>query len=251
MSWLMTLQREAVGLLELLLPESCPVCDHPAVLFPEGLCCACLKQIHPLPPGQCPRCSLPYPGFSERGHLCGRCVQNPPAFSRVITVGLYQDTLQAAIQRFKNHPRPTLDRILGGLLSEAVERFSFTTPPQLIVPVPLHPSRLRQRGFNQSNLLARELARRRQLPATDQLLQRTRVTAPQQQLPASLRQRNLSGALAAIQRLDGEHVLLVDDVLTTGATADTCAKTLLEAGAGQVSVAVLARARRHSNPARR
>lgn len=251
MSWLTLLRREAAGMLELLLPQSCPVCDHPAVLLPEGLCRTCLKQICPLPTGHCPRCSLPYPGFSERGHLCGRCVQQPPAFSRVITVGLYQDTLQTAVQRFKNHPRPTLDRVLGRLLSDAVDRYPFTSLPQLIVPVPLHPSRMRQRGFNQSQLLARELVRCRQLASAGNLLQRTRATAPQQQLSASLRQRNLGGALTATQRLDGEHVLLIDDVLTTGTTADACAKTLLKAGAEQVSVAVLARASRHLNPFRR
>lgn len=248
MSWFSTLCRETTELLELLLPESCPVCDHPAVLQPEGLCCECLKQVVLLPASRCPRCCLPYPGLADTPHMCGRCNQNAPAFARVIAVGLYLDTLQSAINRFKNHPRPTLDRALGQLLAEAVEHHSFSCMPDLLIPVPLHPSRLRRRGFNQSRLLAREIARRCRMPLDDKLLIRTRATPPQQGLSARLRLHNLHGALTATRLLDGEHVLLVDDVMTTGTTADTCAKVLLKAGAGQVSVAVLARAGRNMEP---
>jgi len=245
MSWFASLCRETTGLLELLLPESCPVCDHPAVLLPEGLCCECLKQLTPLPASHCPRCSLPYPGFTDTPHLCGRCNQNAPAFAMVIAVGLYLNTLQSAVNRFKNHPRPTLDRALGQLLAEAVERHSFSHAPDLLVPVPLHKIRLRQRGFNQSRLLAKEIARRCRIPLDDKLLEKIRPTPPQQGLPARLRLHNLRGALTATRHLNGEHVLLVDDVMTTGTTADTCASVLLNAGASQVSVAVLARAGRN------
>lgn len=249
MSWFSILRHEAAGLLELLLPECCPVCTHPAVLHPEGLCGTCLKQIALLPASHCPRCSLPYPGFVATGHLCGRCSRQPPAFSEVIAIGLYQDTLQTAIQRLKNQPRPTLDRALGGMLADNIRQHAFAGYPNLVVPVPLHPKRLRQRGFNQSGLLAREIARRCRLPLAGSLLTRIKPTPAQQGLSASKRLQNLNGALTAIRRLDGEHVLLVDDVLTTGATADACAKTLIKAGAGLVTVAVLARAQRFLNPA--
>jgi ComF family protein len=245
MSWFATLCREAAGLLELLLPESCPVCDHSAVLQPEGLCCECLRQLILLPASHCPSCSLPYPGFTDTPHLCGRCTQNAPAFAMVIAVGLYLGTLQSAINRFKNHPRPTLDRALGQLLAEAVEQQTFSRKPDLLVPVPLHKNRLRKRGFNQSRLLAEEIARHCRIPLDDKLLERIRPTPPQQGLPARLRLHNLRGALTATRRLDGEYVLLVDDVMTTGTTADACARALLNAGAGQVSVAVLARAGRN------
>lgn len=249
MSWFSILRHEAAGLLELLLPECCPVCTHPAVLHPEGLCCTCLKQIVLLPASHCPRCSLPYPGFASAGHLCGRCSRQPPAFSEVIVLGLYQGTLQTAIQRLKNQPRPTLDRALGGMLADNVRQHAFASDPNLVVPVPLHPKRLRQRGFNQSGLLARDIARRCGLPLAGTMLARIKPTPAQQGLSADKRLHNLRGALTANRRLDGEHVLLIDDVLTTGATADACAKILLSAGAGQITVAVLARAQRHLNPA--
>jgi ComF family protein len=248
MSWLTVLRREAIGLLDLLLPESCPVCDHPAVFQPEGLCCECLKQIVPLPASHCPRCSLPYPGLSTEPHLCGRCSQQPPAFNGVMTLGLYQGTLQNAIQRFKYRRNPILDLALGRLLAETVNQQEISQIPDLVVPVPLHSSRLRERGFNQSCLLARELSRRCRISLDGKLLERTQATPPQQNLTAEKRRHNLRGSMSTKRRLSGEHILLVDDVLTTGTTADVCARTLLMAGAGQVSVAVLARAQRHLSP---
>jgi ComF family protein len=248
MSWLNYLHREATGLLDLLLPESCPVCDHPAVLQPEGLCCECLKQIVPVPASHCPRCSLPYPGFSPAPHLCGRCSQQPPAFVSVATLGLYQGTLQCAVQRLKYRRKPILDLPLGRLLAQIVNRQDFSCSPDLIVPVPLHRQRLRERGFNQSQLLARELSRHCRIRLDGKLLERTRATPPQQNLSAEKRRQNLRGSMKAKRQLSGEHILLVDDVLTTGATADVCARSLLLAGAGQVSVAVLARAQLHFGP---
>jgi len=245
MSWLTSLRREALGLLDLLLPESCPICDHPAVLKPDGFCCECLKQISPLTAGHCPRCSLPFPGFSTAAHLCGRCSQKPPAFAAVLAAGLYQGSLQSAIQRFKNDHRPTLDRPLGRLLAETIQHWSFDRIPDLVVPVPLHCNRLRRRGFNQSRLLAKETSRCCQIRLDIKLLRRIRATSPQQRLSAEKRLHNLRGAFAATRQLDGGHLLLVDDVLTTGATADACAETLLKAGAERVTVAVLARAQRH------
>jgi ComF family protein len=115
----------------------------------------------------------------------------------------------------------------------------------LIVPVPLHPTRLRLRTYNQSLLLAVVLGRQLRTPVARRLLTRTRATPPQQGLPAEIRRRNLRGAFALRQKLIGDRVLLVDDVLTTGATVRECGRILREGGAAEVAVAVIGRARLH------
>jgi len=113
--------------------------------------------------------------------------------------------------------------------------------PGLVVPVPLEPHRLRQRGYNQALLLARELARQLGGECDQKILRKTRKTAAQHELPAQVRRSNLSGVFAASSAVQGQKILLVDDVMTTGATVDACSRALVAAGAVEVRVAVLAR----------
>jgi ComF family protein len=159
----------------------------------------------------------------------------------VHAVGPYAGTLQEAIQRFKYHGQLPLARPLGELLASSV-RHGATARPDLVVPVPLHVSRLRARGYNQSRELARHLGHQLKVPVAVDLLRRTRATAPQQELDAAARGSNVAGAFAVSGRLPGRRILLVDDVLTTGATARECAGALRKAGAASVEVAVLGRA---------
>jgi ComF family protein len=126
-----------------------------------------------------------------------------------------------------------------------LERELPTFRPELILPVPLHVQRLRQRGYNQSLLLARQLGKRWKIPVAPRRLIRTRPTTPQQELPLTVRQQNLRTAFALTTPLHGETVLLVDDVMTTGATVRECAQVLKSGGAGEIVVAVLGRAPRH------
>jgi ComF family protein len=161
------------------------------------------------------------------------------------SVGLHDETLRRAIQKFKYEGDFNLDRPLAALMKHAMQGFLEEYRPDLLLPVPLHVSRLRQRGYNQALLLARVLGRRWQVPVASQLLLRVRPTPPQIGLKAAQRRRNLRGAFALSEQLQGERVLLIDDVMTTGATARECSRTLLEGGAGQVAVAVLARAPLH------
>jgi ComF family protein len=151
--------------------------------------------------------------------------------------------LRAAVQRFKYEGAIVLDRPLAGLLAKVLEEDALR--PDLIIPVPLHYSRLRERTYNQALLLARVLGRRWRLPVLPRLLVRSRPTPQQQGLKAEVRRKNLKGAFALNRKLNGERVLLIDDVVTTGATVRECSRVLIEGGAGEVSVAVLARARRH------
>ena len=245
MPLLATLQQEIGALLDFFLPHACPLCGTEfSPSSSQPLCRQCLGGIHPVNSPRCPRCSLPYPTENDTDHLCERCLRHTPAFSWVVAAGQYRETLREAVHRFKYRGVIGLDRALGDLLAAAVlsERPGFR--PDLLVPVPLHPGRLRQRTYNQALLLARRLARQWRLPVASRLLVRCRATAPQQGLNAEARRQNLRGAFALRAPVKDVRVLLIDDVLTTGATAETCCRVLLEGGAGEIGVAVLGRAAR-------
>ncbi len=241
--------RHAVGeLLQLLLPPACPLCGQ---LLPPGhitsFCPACRKDLPPLVPPACRRCALPFATINGDLHLCETCLrEESPAFARVHAAGLYHGLLREAVHRFKYRGEVGLDQPLGRLLAERL-----TAPKTaLLVPVPLHTRRLRERSYNQSLLLARVLSQALGLPVAPTLLQRTRETPPQQGLPASVRRRNLQGAFALAANPAGRQILLVDDVMTTGSTVRECARVLCAGDAAGVEVAIVARAGRLTfNPA--
>jgi len=241
---LKNLLNECQGLLDTFLPAFCPVCEQDFTPASAGLCKSCLAAIHPLPAARCPICALPYPIASGLGHLCGRCNVSRPLFKNVHAVGLYQGPLSKAVHALKFSRSPLLVRFLGNQLAKTVRRQRQADISPLIVAVPLHPSRLRRRGVNQSLLLARQIGRQLGWPVTSDLLQKPVATPLQQRLGARQRLTNLRGAFAARRELSGEKILLVDDVMTTGTTARVCTETLLAAGAGEVIIAVIARAER-------
>ena len=237
-------RRELSGLLDLLLPPACPLCGQEQRC--DGICPNCLAGFHPIVSPFCPRCSLPYPTDKGTDHQCEACLREEPSFVRVQAVGVYEETLKKAVQSFKYNGAVHLDRPLGRLLSRVLEENPGSLTPDLIIPVPLHRTRLRQRTYNQSLLLARILGKEWQIPVAARYLVRTRPTPPQQGLNAKIRQHNMKGAFALQGEVTGKRILLVDDVLTTGATARECSRVLLKGGADEVAVAVLGRARRHS-----
>ena len=177
---------------------------------------------------------------------CPGCLHHPPAFATARAAALYLpaaaglNPLAAAVHKLKyGGHRPVADA-LGGLLSA---RYPFGADA-ILVPVPLHQARLRGRGFNQALLLARALARRRRLIVAPRALRRTRLTRAQPGLGAAARRRNLAAAFTtrSPEAVAGKAVVLIDDVLTTGATADACARALLAAGAMRVDVYTAGRA---------
>lgn len=190
-----------------------------------------------LPP-RCPLCWQP----ERQGAVCGRCAQARPAFAGARAVYVYQGSVREAVHALKyNHlsalARPMAEPMAAYLKAEAL-------PVDLVVPVPLFGRRQRLRGYNQSALLAREVARLGWgLPLAERGLARSRDTLRQaRSLDAEARRRNVAGAFTADRRLvEGRHVLLMDDVMTTGATLDACARALRQAGAASVWALTFAR----------
>ena len=229
---------------DLLWTPRCAACDAPiayegADLERAAFCEACASSLDRALSPRCPRCGL---SFEVRGrdHLCGRCLADPPPFESLAARYAYGGALSDAITRFKYGPAPWLAAPLARLMAES---FAPPGPVDLVVPVPLHPKRLRERGFNQAALLARWIPRAAGAPLDTACLRREIDTPHQAGLTAARRLDALAGAFRARprERLRGARVLLVDDVATTTATVRAAAAALLFAGAGAVSVQCLAR----------
>jgi ComF family protein len=176
--------------------------------------------------------------------LCGQCRQRPPAFSYARAATSYGDVARQALHAFKFGGRRALAAPLGDLLAETAAASLPHPRPDLIVPVPLHPARERDRGFNQSLLLARRLGRAWNCPVRADALARPVATVPQVDLSAEQRRANVRGAfvLRRPELIAGRHVVVVDDVFTTGSTVTACAQILRRGGAGTIGVLTVARA---------
>jgi ComF family protein len=185
------------------------------------------------PPPACARCGLPGPD-----PICGACLAHPPAFDRVRAGGPFGGPLADAVRELKYRDRPALARPLGRWLAARVP----LPAGAALVPVPLARGRRVARGYDQATLLAARLAREARLPLLGGALRRVRETAPQVGRSRAERARNVAGAFAASPLVRGRTLVLVDDVVTTGATADACARALKEAGAARVEVVALGRA---------
>jgi ComF family protein len=228
--------RLASAALNLLYPSRCPVCGEPSDAFSHApICRLCWQQVRKYRGPSCSVCARPLE--SEYAGLCGECLRSRPPFSVLLAYGLYSGPLREAINQLKFMSARRLAGPLGGLLSELdIPRANF------IVPVPLSRCALRERGFNQTALISRSLSRATGVPVSLGLLYKKKETPTQIGLSGRQRRLNLKGAFGLRKRLAGQRVLLLDDVVTTGATARECAKTLLEGGAGEVIATALARA---------
>jgi ComF family protein len=214
-----------------LLPGSCLLCGSDAG---AGLLCPpCQDELPNSPVAACPQCAE----ATALGERCGACLLEPPHYAHVVPRWRYEFPIDRLIHALKYQHQTAIARWLG-------EQMATTLPPgeHWLIPMPLHPDRLRQRGFNQAREIARSLARHRRLPLLADILHRQRPTAPQADLDQRQRRRNVRNAFACTVDLGGKPIILVDDVLTTGATANECARILQLHGAGPITVAVAARA---------
>jgi len=199
-----------------------------------GLCHGCLQDLPRISPA-CRRCALPLEGDGQL--VCGRCLKKPPAFERCIAAFAYGFPLSQLIPRIKYRRQPA---DLGWLAKAMALQLGEAPTPDVLIPVPLAPSRLRQRGYNQAELLAVRLGRHLGLPVDRHSLTKPRDTPHQMELTGAARRRNLQGAFHWSGPSYG-RVTLIDDVMTTGTTASEIATLLKKAGVGTVDVWVLAR----------
>jgi len=227
------LQSGAARLFHALAPwreQDCLLCG--GISTSDLLCSACAAELPRLPNPCCPCCALPTPS----GEICGRCLKKPPYFDGAHALYRYDFPLDKLIQTFKYAHRLALGAYFGRQLSalEPIEA-------DLIVPLPLHAERLRERGFNQALELARPVSKAWHVPIDATTCSRTRNTAAQAHLPWRQRAKNMRGAFHCATDLTGKRVVLVDDVMTTGASLNECARTLKLHGAAHVSVLLVAR----------
>ncbi len=233
-------------LLDTVLPARCLACGE--LIDGEGsLCAGCWPTVSFLAPPLCDCCGFPFeydPGPAEP--LCAACIARPPVWRRARAVFVYDEFSRSLILNFKHGDRTWAAPAFGLWLARAGGELLGDV--DLVAPVPLHRTRLFTRRYNQSALLAQALSRRTGLPVVADLLVRRRATPTQGRLSPLARRRNVRGAFAVrpgnARVLAGRRILLIDDVLTTGATAGECARVLLRAGARAVDVLTLARVAR-------
>ena len=195
-------------------------------------------------PPYCPHCGLPYPSGDKEGHLCAPCLKERWYFEVHRTCALYEGALKEAIHRFKYGGVFPLVGVFGDLLQPVFQNLTQDYPVDVMVPVPLHIRRLRERGFNQALLLVKELSKRTGIPYEERALKKIKDTPVQIALKKWERRKNLTRAFQVKDKeaIQGKAVVLVDDVYTTGATVNECSRALLRAGAKQVAVLTVARA---------
>ncbi len=237
------------AVLDLVLPPLCLKCRDP-VAEPQSVCAACWNELRFLSAPQCAQCGLPFPHALGEGVKCAACIARPPPFTHARAAVAYDDASRDLILSFKHADRleavPLFARWINTAARDAL------ADADALVPVPLHWLRLASRRYNQAAVLAHAISKLTRTPVETGLLARTRATLSQGEMPsARARAKNVVRAFAVAEeakpRLRAQKLVLVDDVLTTGATLSACAKTLLRAGAGSVSVVTLARVVRPLN----
>ena len=227
-------------MLNFVCPPVCPICRSPT---PEAhhICPECFKELDFITPPQCAACGMPFEFDMWAGSLCGACLRKLPRYDMARACFVYNEASKKLILPFKHGDRMELTPLLVKLLEQTGR--DVIQESDVVIPVPLHRLRLMKRKYNQAALLAQKIARKHRKTYLPDTLIRTKHTASQGHLHAHQRRRNVAGAFALkdARKVRGKNVLLIDDVMTSGATADECAKVLKKTGARKVMVLTVAR----------
>jgi competence protein ComFC len=235
------------GIKELIFPDNCFLCrTYLQSSHQKQLCDSCLSLIQLNTPPFCLKCSRHLEIFNEKG-WCSSCLKTRYSFDTAWAACVYEDPLPQLLHAFKYHDKTHLRRLFSSLLNTYIETYHIPLDHfDMIIPIPLHPARLRERGFNQAELLAQTV--RSKLPLRTDILTRSKFTSSQTLQEAKQRWTNVSDAFRIVHSLDiaDKSILIVDDLLTTGATVHAASETLKNAGAAYVGVLTLAIT--HENP---
>ncbi|BBP02055.1 ComF family protein [Sulfuriferula nivalis] len=217
-----------------LFPQNCYLCGALAGLYP--VCADCRADLTLHSTAACPICAYP----TAQGEICGQCLRRPPAYQRTLAGYRYEFPTNKLIHGLKyQHQFALVDTLIAPLLESA----QATPSPDALLAMPLHPQRLRERGYNQAQLLAAALSRQLHIPLLTLAAERSRNTRPQTGLPLTERHANIKNAFTTdAQQVTGKHIAIIDDVMTSGSTLNSLAHSLKSAGASEVSCWVVTRA---------
>ena len=242
----------AKKLLSNLFPSRCLLCQKTVISSSANenieICAECLSAL-PHNDMSCSRCAVPLVVDVERQWLCGRCIKKPPSFDYVYSPLCYEEDVIRLVHQLKFSEKIAFSRTLGEIMLEYWKLKTMKSgnvdalgKPDYLLPVPLHKSRMRQRGFNQSIELSRVIAKKLNISIECDEVSRIRSTSAQTGLNATQRRKNIKGAFKVVQKISAKRVLIIDDVMTTGSTVNELARILKKAGVEQVGVLCLARA---------
>lgn len=231
-----------IYLFDLFFPPKCASCAQPLRDSDPPFCASCQKGTHAVSSPLCPACGDPLGVGSQRDSLCGDCLTASRPFRLSRSLFLYEGPVREAIHRLKYQKGENVAPALAIAMKEFLSQEGMGAF-DVMVPIPLHPNRLRERRFNPAQLLARGISRHLNIPCDPHSLQRIRETPPQVGLPRRERLQNVKGAFKAASKgcFRGRRVLLIDDVWTTGATSEACARALRQGGAKSVDVLTFSR----------
>lgn len=224
------------SLVSRLFKQKCLLCDAQSDALEANIhavCGACLNELPKHPKTSCPQC-----GLTSSDQLCGSCISSPPDFNATHSVFLYDFPIDSMMQRYKYGNMLSLYAFFGQMLSEKVDMEAV----DLILPMPMHPARIKERGFNQALEIAKVFGKEK---LDYKSAVRQKLTPPQASLPLKERVKNIKGAFAVSANLTGKRIAIVDDVMTTGASLNELSKTLKKAGASHVECWVIARTLPH------
>jgi ComF family protein len=220
-----------------LLPQDCLLCGNHCGR--ETVCLGCRHDLPYHASASCPVCAMPSP----QAEICGACLKRPPHFDATLPVFEYAFPVDALMQSLKYGGRLIVADLAGEFLAQRVAN---RLPPDLLIAMPMHHQRLKERGFNQAAEIARTVSRKTGIFLAQDLVVRIKATEPQAGLPLAKRKRNMRNVFACTRNLSGKRVAIVDDVMTSGASLDELAKTLKKSGATWVECWIVARTLRNS-----